>query len=431
MAKNLKKSSPEPMIKLVLNGGETELNSATFPVEWFFSPELIEKNPQFLVLCDHEGSLEEFKDKASWNQGYRYLVRAKKLVKFLQVFRPGRHHLVCIVFCGDEKNAAEMAADYYRGRANYYKHPIIFNDVEKESWWPNVLYSVAEFDVPEELFAVPPKKGLRKFIWDMTNKLFDDSPADQCRYRKRMLFLPLIMTAVLAVYLVSVLFIFLYTLVGSFILFLIGFRPRLDNINNIKYVVMNKWGKIKLDLFEFRPGEHPYYLSNIVWRLWKVKLDDDKRSFSRKKSIWIPVWAVPIFVPFELAVVSAAIYLIYLSFSAINVVGIIAVITAAFLLVLVLVISAHKKFGDWLEKKIDEKFKGAELAKAKRAKKREEEKKVKEKKYREFLLQTASISAGVPKEVDLEVVKKKVDSVTKFQIGFWALKAKVCKPYAK
>lgn len=427
--KNPENSSP---IELVLNGGETELNSATFPVEWFFSPELIAKNPQFVVLCDHEGPIDEFKSRVSWNIGNRYLIRAKKLIKYLQMSRPGRHYLVCLVFCGDEKDAEKLAVEYCRGNINSYYKNIFSIDIRSGSIGADTYLTAVEFDVPKELFAAPPDKGLRKLIWDLANSLYEKGPRDECKYRKRILWSPLLAIFYLFIYLVVVLLVVAYTLVGSAVLFLIGFRPKLDNLRQMFLFRDQNWDKLKWNLFKF--DELRYSERKPMWRLWKVKFNTN-RWVIKKESKWIPKWAVPVFILFELAGIAVVIYFFYWLIVA-NIMSIIFLLAMfAFFLVLVFFLEGigrvSKKLKSWLVEKLKTTTAEKELREIKEKKEKEKEAKEREEKYREFLLENASTSLGVPKEIDLENVKKKVDVVTRFQISFWAMKAEACRPFAR
>ena len=88
------KKPNQQLLTLVLNGGNTEMDSATIPIKWFFSQKLIEKSPTHLVFC--EQSRKEFESKSNnMDSGRRYLVKVEDAVHFLEIPSSGDHQLIC------------------------------------------------------------------------------------------------------------------------------------------------------------------------------------------------------------------------------------------------------------------------------------------------------------------------------------------------
>ncbi|MEW6617633.1 MAG: hypothetical protein AB1333_04435 [Patescibacteria group bacterium] len=184
---NEQQLTPNPNIRLVVNGGSTVLDSATIPVEWHLSDELISKNPQYVVICDHENTLDYFKERRGLSCGNRYFCKVTDLVKYLQLFTSGKHHLVIMVFYGCD---AEAEAQKYLRRnkdSAGWRETVWYTDVEGKSSYGKET-TVFEFEVPKELFAQKPETGFSALIWKWTNGWYSEKPIDECEYRKRKIF---------------------------------------------------------------------------------------------------------------------------------------------------------------------------------------------------------------------------------------------------
>lgn len=179
--------------------------------------------------------------------------------------------------------------------------------------------------------------------------------------------------------------------------FLFGYRPRL---NNLVDVWTDNWSHI----VESELRRYPYN-----WRRWSdIGEDGDYPE--------MPVWAVPIFLVFEIAICLAIFNSFYVLFLHVSFV--------LFLIIIVLIpiiIIAFKKINSYLKKEstkreMEEAAQIAALAK--------------DEKYLDYL--KANVTFGLtPYRVNVGDILKKVDTTTRFKISFWATKAKVCRPFSK
>ena len=72
----------DPDIKVVLNGGKREMDAATIPIQWFFSKEVIEKKPEYLLFFE-QNKKEVEEGLASAREGHRYVCRVSEGTKFI------------------------------------------------------------------------------------------------------------------------------------------------------------------------------------------------------------------------------------------------------------------------------------------------------------------------------------------------------------
>ncbi len=405
-----KQLTPNPNIRLVINGGSNILDAATVPVEWHFSEELIAKNPQYIVICDHEYSIERLKDFVHETSGNRYYSKVTSLVKYLQLFRPGRHHLFVMVFYGDDA----------------YKYMSSFTSKGKKTYNCNVSYTMlqnkfnnefcmettfVEFDVPEELFAKKPETKFGMMMWNYVNKWYSEKPSDECQYRKRKIMaFTLKPIAFLILWLLASVFGTLYTLIGcGFILFL-GYRP----ISLHKNIL----AAIKMDGDEFQPDLR-FHQDWDEWRIWKDKWTDGGPTL-------IPTLLVPWIFILTLCGLICVGYL-FISYLIPNIVSI-AVWAAAAAITFVFSWLFLKSYTS--EESKEKRNQSAQLKKEKREEEKARIKKDVEDRIADFLKSHASLSS-MPEKVEVKRVIPVVDTVTRFTLRFWNLKAKVCKPFAR
>lgn len=405
------KTEIKEKIQLVLNGGGRILDSATIPVEWHFSPELIARKPQYVLICDHEFSIEKFKETYEYSYtGKRYICRVQDLMKYLQLFRPGTHNLVALVFCGDK--ASDNARTYLR-KSGTYEKSIWYKDLEfPETLAAEDIYStMVEFEVPKELFAERPKGSKwGEFVWNWVNRWHNDSPVDECAYRKRKI---LAFTLQPPLFLLGRVFAWffgtLYVLIGSLVIFLLGWKP--DSIFGMMKPLYGDLDDFNMDLSEF--GFTRYY-----WRKWKNSEYDHKEDkLIPEKNI--PFFLVPIFLIMELAAAAVIGLILY-------------VFISSFWIVFLIGAAVIGLFCLWHVKVYN-----SEANKKKRAdaeKRKEEEMEAQEKKaeadFLAFLRNNASLSTAKDK-VDIERIKSVTGTMNKLKIVFWGMKANVCRPFAK
>lgn len=397
---------PNPNIKLVLNGGKDILDSATIPVEWHFSRELIEKKPRYIVICDHEFEIEQYLDGFNRNLGHRYVFAVSNLAGYIQLHRPGRHHFVVYVLYGDASVAKSRANDLLakEERDRYDIHLKVSDLLNHER--EDQAVTAVEFEVPEELFAKRAETPFGRFAWAWVNRWFKYAPVDQCEYRKRKwLAFTLQPPLFLLGHLFSGVFGTLYTLVGSFILLFFGYRP-IPFWSNI-------WGAWADPLNDFEMNLSRF--GRDKWRMWS-----GERYYGPviKK---IPLWAIPSVV--LLWAVCGALGVLIFS----TILPVVSAIVAFVVFVFVVALLArYFKARARDERQIQRK---RELA-AREAEQWELERKTQEEAKSAFLRAYAALD-NIPDKVDLARVRKVVDPVTRFRLSFWGLKAKVCRPFAK
>jgi hypothetical protein len=400
-----------PNIKLVLNGGQSTLETATVPIEWHFSNELIAKRPQYIMICDHQGSLVELKNSTHYMFGVRHLFDVRTLVSYVQLQRAGRHHFVALVFYGDKKDALDRAHQYTKKDGSTYDKRLFVPSVLANNQ-DNDIYScemtTVEFEVPSQLFSERPKNKFGQAIWAWANRWFDTDPVDQCDYRRRRIF---------AFTLQPILFLIgrlifgvagtLYTTIGAGILWFIGWRP-IPVFANIAASWKNEDFESDLNRYD-------------QWR--KCKSWNETED---KKSQFVPVWKVPAIIALDIV-------------SVVFFITLVALLTISYGIIFIMILGAVglcALLGTVLVKFFSNQDRRAERKERKQLQtaKKEEVGKTKEQMLDEklmlFLKQNAELSL-TPTRVQIGVVIRKVNPVTKFVLGYWATKAKVCKPFAK
>lgn len=429
---NEQQLTPNPNIRLVVNGGSTVLDSATIPVEWHLSDELISKNPKYVVICDHETTLDYLKEQRGTSGGNRYFCKVTDLVKYLQLFTSGKHHLIIMVFCG--LNAEKDAQEYLKRNKDSagWREMVWYTDIERKSSYEKET-TFFEFEVPNELFAQKPQTGIGKFIWNWVNGWYKNKPIDECEYRKRKIFAFTIKPPImLAGWIMSSFFGILYTLIGSFFLFFIGNRPANPWKNIKSALTMNADREFDLDLryFQFRSS---------YWRLWKRDVEHSR---------YIPHLFVPFIFCIWAPIVGKILYsLIYniinnppsISLPSSSVlsgllIGILIITLLSFVISRIIKYIYDPKYVMRRKTKKREKERKQEDEKELKEEKKAQLERQKEKEAKErvatFLKTNASFNS-VPAKVDIQRVIPVVDRTTRFTIRFWNLKAKVCKPFAR
>lgn len=175
-------------VKVILNGGKFELDDATIPFQIGFDPSIAEKNPVCVLVVDiTQNILNESGERATY---YDYFSDRKffKLepVQYLQLTKPGVHHLIFIIF----GNLTDLDKEFIlkKNSRNKYENSLYFNSIETLEMHREIAYCEAVISVPEEFFAFKPEAGIKKIIWKWVNLWHSFDPIDQCEYRKRTIF---------------------------------------------------------------------------------------------------------------------------------------------------------------------------------------------------------------------------------------------------
>lgn len=407
--------TPNPNIKIVLNGGKHELDTATVPVKWHFSDELIAKNPEYIMIADHAMSLQDFYQKnfGYCSLGYRHWFKVSDFAGYIQLHHPGRHHFIVMVFYGEEEACSENMRTFLKKDA--YGGYLCGLDKKLLNGFNSKLScetAAVEFEVPEELFAKRSKSPFAEFVWRWVNRWYEHLPVDQCAYRKRMIFAFTVQPPLFLIgRLLAGISLTLYAILGSLTLLFLGFRPMVieDLWKNVRYAWADP-GQADYDLFCFRPRHER-------WRLWYIG-DGGERTR-------MPVWAVP-WIFLLLAAVAVGVG-IFVANNAVTF-GIIGAVIGFFYLILRFVLNPTIKRWEGNIKQIKESIE------AEKTLQNQEAEKVLSLKRQARLLalkQNLGLEAAPP-AVDIKKVIPKVKStVTRFRLSFWAAKAKVCRPFAR
>ena len=411
------KKAVVPGIELVLNGGKKEMDAATIPIQWFFSEEVIVKKPTHLLFFEQTES--EARNYFSDNYGRRYVCKVAAGTKFIQLFSSGYHRMMVLAIDGDKTVAFVKSLLEKEGRDNYV-YSLSWEAVENGSFLREcrsilgaVAVTVVEFFVPEALFAAKPKTAFQKAVWKWANYEEEELPRDQCEYRERV---ALAITFKPIVFLVKGFFIGLGRIIGSIrilvasgLLWFFGWRP--ESIKkNLKRMMLEGEGYSD-DLREY-PFDGAYKLL-------------DKKSSKRK------AWA-----PWEIVLLFLAIVCLYrIPNFPTYFMGIFAILASS-AVVAAYFIKLMRLFQEWRDSKKspEELEKKLERWRLEEVKWEAERKAKKEKRYQEWLAKNYSFGRK-GEAVNLDNIPVPLGlgdrAVQMFQISFWSLKAKLCRPYSR
>ncbi|MDP3800332.1 MAG: hypothetical protein Q8Q90_02805 [bacterium] len=387
-------------MEVVLNGGKEEMNSATIPVQWVFSDETIAKAPKYLLFFEQTQS--EASSHQAADYGRRYLCKVSAGVKFIPVFRPGYHRMAVLALAGSEESLdSAIKSLLNRDRTDNYSRSISWTHLEEglipsELEYTVVAATVVEFRVPEELFAEKPRTRFRNAVWSWVNLWMDGLPKDECDYRKRKIFAftlqPIIFFIGATLYASFVFF-------GSLVAFFFGYKPQ--------NIFKETWLALKLQRPELNILQYNSY------RVW----EENHHGYTIKQ---MPVTGVElaIFLLFGLGIWA-------IDFS-VDWWKMLAVASAFVAICLSVIVIWMKRLPVSPEKKKEEE----EVLRQRRL----ERERLAEERYQLWLARNFNLSLK-PSEVDLHNLPLPLTMggrvVQNFKVGFWALKARVCKPYSK
>mgnify|MGYP001614053925 CR=1 FL=1 len=391
-------------MEVVLNGGKREMNSATIPVQWVFSNETIEKAPKYLLF------FEQTKSEASVDEssvcGRRYVCKVSESVRFISLFKPGYHRMAILALAGSDEGLEGLIKSLLEKHGKFqYSRSIGWNHLEKgiipHALDGNVVAAtIVDFMVPEELFAEKPRTRFGNAVWNWVNLWQNESPVDECDYRRRKLFAftlqPIIFLVASVIY-TSIVFL------GSLVVFFCGYRPK-----NIFHEV---WQALKLERSEFDMREY-----GNQYRVWEMGLHGHVVKHMPVTGIELLLFVL-FWAGFSLVDFSGEWWRFLLA----------VVIMLCFVFFMALIVAL------W-----------AQRLPVSPEKKQEEEEKVRQRrlererlaaeKYQRWLERFFCLS-NKPSEVDLDNLPIPLTAggrvVQHFRVSFWALKAKVCKPYSK
>jgi hypothetical protein len=407
--------TPNPNIRLVLNGGTSVLDSVTIPVSWHFSEDIIRKKPRFVLICDHEDSLEKMAGRSSTHcqSAYRHLFRADELMGYIQLRRAGPHFFTIFVIYGDAVDALSIAGVFMRKEGasfkdSLWKPSILTNNGDKH--YSGCEMTSVEFEAPAGLFAKRSETALGKALWAWTNRWFSEPPADQCHYRKRkFIAYPIQPPLVLIAGLLRT----AYTIVASALLLFFGWRPE-PFFKNVRNAFLE-------------PSRFTYNLRRYrEWRRWRgvSYLGDRAKDF-------IPPWTVPSLLVFGTIIAGLLTIFVY----AVVVLMDWREVNYAPLLMLALVMVAFVAFSALIRilltpSRIEARRERRALRNEQRAQQETMKRRAREERETEFLRQHASLR-DVPPTADPKRIMPFVPMPVRFHLSFWAAKSKVCRPFEK
>ena len=170
-------------LSIVLNGGGLEMKGATIPVKWFFSEEVVSKEPRYILLIDMTRA--EMESDESMYLGKRYLIKIEKGIKYLQVFKSGHHAMLALAI-----GCKEKALSFLRLNKNErYLHPVPVDVVKDGTVRKNISEKIiasdyVEFNVPKNVFASRPKSRLGKMWFQYVFWPSRPKPKDECQVKK-------------------------------------------------------------------------------------------------------------------------------------------------------------------------------------------------------------------------------------------------------
>ncbi|MBI2051049.1 MAG: hypothetical protein HYT31_04600 [Parcubacteria group bacterium] len=416
-------------IELVLNGGKQAMDSPTIPVTWVFDDGAIAQQPVYLVFVEqHESESYGSFERPLPNAGRRYFCRVDRGVQFIPVFRPGLHRLAVLAFSEAEAKMAQVFLRPFTISRAYYNYAadIHWDDLEHgvAGRYRAIAATTVEFEVPEALFEPKPATRFSKLVWEWANWLHKREPRDKCEYRSRLtlaftLKIPiglLVLVGLATMFTIGI----LYSFIGPAVVFLAGFRPRSP------FAVWEKF-----------PGEGQCVVyRHSQYRLWNLYGPGGKRVYMPITPIEViglvgaPVLVWSLLFPWHTepswsGLLAAACFLVWL------------------VALCVLVLRVQDRLRPALSARLQmwlraERVQDAERvqAKARRAQERNarelEADQRRSAEYRQWLGEHYS-TAHKPVAVDLAHIPPahKGRAVQRLYVSFHALKARVCRPYAK
>ncbi len=394
----------EVSMAVVLNGGREEMDSATIPVQWVFSDETISETPTHLLFFEQDES--EAGNYHAADRGRRYVCKVSDGVKFIPVFRPGYHRMAVLALAG---RFVPQGIERLLSRSMYeYATSISWRDLE-ESVIPEslsdvvVAATVMEFRVPDELFAEKPRTRFGEAVWKWVNLWEKKPPRDECDYRARKIFA---FTLKPIFFLIGAVAYALYVLLASVTVFFFGFRP--------KNIASEIWQALKLT----RPDEWNVCLFiTPTYRTW----EEDRHGYVTKR---MPVTGI------ELMFLGSGAWLFWSLINSTLDWQVWLLIAISFIVVAYTLAALLSRVYYALPSSLERQ----RLALEKEKQLNVERQRLFAEKYQQWLRGNFDLSRK-PDAVDLSNLPppptKTGQVVQRFRVGFWALKARICRPYVR
>jgi hypothetical protein len=490
MKKRKNKPDKETVVKIVLNGGSTILDSATVPIAFGFNQKIIEKNPTHVLVLDFSEKQTNELERGWSSAAQRRLFNLRQPINFIEFLSSGRHHLIFwfLKFDSDhqmerfEKNLLSRRYSSYAEDIELREPAVFFEDCPGE-----FIYSARKIvEIPKIFFAQKPKSKIGKQVYAWSNRWFRTKPIDQCDYRRRRILAftlqPIAWLLGFVFRLLGVLIMSSVILVVSLLVFIFGGTYTGDILKTLgglwyKFLIIypsNTWETALSDAGEVFKSRS-YYGYRVIY--WKRKIHTFFTPFSLffmlVVQLMLFIGCLTLFQADEISLKLAGYPLIYLFYTLVNfprfkkdnqkfkartkkimssifkaviTINLLAVVIASgvhigeipiWLLIdigigifcLSLCFVLVKVFG-----KIVNPLR--EIIRKRRAKKTERNKinkpVVKEDEYLTYLKVAYNINQ-VPNSINLKKIPRAYTNfnqiVQKFKVSYWGTKAKVCKPF--
>lgn len=276
-------------VKVILNGGEMELDDATIPFQIAFDQNVANRKPTHILVLDITSSCFDSKmDRYDSDDKSERTLFKLEPIHYLQLKKPGIHNLIFILLQNVDKDDRRRLLE--RGRYGY-GYDLWFSTIEECGVRGiQVGYVEAIVDVPKEFFAEKPENGLKKLIWKWTNAWYDYDPIDECDYRKRKIWAftlkPILWLLGFIPRIIISLLVPIGQLLVRLICFFFGFQP-MSFFPNKKEL----WIDFLL-LYPYRGHDYGYIFNSNTWfgdKNKKLSLYNYKTLTVGKKSFYSPV----------------------------------------------------------------------------------------------------------------------------------------------
>jgi hypothetical protein len=179
-------------MKVILNGGSSQMESAMIPIQWFFDMKAAEMRPTHILIVDYRKN--EFNSYNRGCYGRRFIVKVTDTIKFHEFLSAGEHTLCFVALSsqGERREEKETCMSILEWtRRSGYEWSIPFND-DQAIWndddgFTFVASLTVSITVPSELFAEVPQTGFKRAVWNFVNGGLRGLPEDQCHARRRFL----------------------------------------------------------------------------------------------------------------------------------------------------------------------------------------------------------------------------------------------------
>lgn len=439
-------TSVQTGLKIILNGGKNQMDSATIPIQWFLSENLAGDRPTHILIVDQTEKNVTASRFGNLDTGRRYIADISKRIEFMQVFAPGRHRLTFIAI--RKSGWAESDDCYGNGLGS-----LLVSDSEHYNLDADKLervregrimccsrekavamLAIATFEVvvPEELFARVGESQFGKWFYDWTNRWHTAPPSDECKYRARIIWAftaqPILFVLGWIISLVFAAVITTVILLLRILVLFAGYRPApiFSEVGERWTTPVVHWNDLASMNIVRRSQQRGCRYLHLQWVHWE-DAENGKERF------------MPL-APWEVTAVFAALWFLWRALSGIDINSVLLVLLAMVALTAITLISLViagrflsefawwrvfiGKFEDWsvgVMKKLEVKFKA----------KKEGAPAPPVDPYAEWL-RDELVVGQVPSRVDLKQLPKAFRDPTHeaTRVWFLATKARVCKPFA-